>query len=56
MKVDPQLFYKRHGEFHGMCSEICGVLHGFMLIQGVACSVAAWVGLLSIFISWLTKS
>ena len=22
-------FIKRHGEFHGMCSEICGVLHGF---------------------------
>jgi len=38
-------FIKRHGEFHGMCSEICGVLHGFMPIQGVACSIAAWVGL-----------
>ena len=26
-------FIKRHGEFHGMCSEICGVLHGFMPID-----------------------
>ena len=39
------IIIKRHGEFHGMCSEICGVLHGFMPIQGVACSIAAWVGL-----------
>ena len=37
-------FIKRHGEFHGMCSEICGVLHDFMPIQGVACSVATSVG------------
>ena len=26
-------FIKRHGEFHGMCSEICGVLHGFIPID-----------------------
>ena len=34
-------FIKRHGEFHGMCSEICGVLRGFMTIKEVACSIAA---------------
>ena len=22
---------KRHGEFYGMCSEICDVLHAFMI-------------------------
>lgn len=36
---------KRHGEFHGMCSEICGVLHGFMPIEGIACSLEAWANL-----------
>ena len=27
------IIIKRHGEFHGMCSEICGVLHGLTLLR-----------------------
>ena len=32
-------FLKREGVFYGMCSEICGVNHGFMPIQVIGCTL-----------------
>jgi cytochrome c oxidase subunit 2 len=32
-------FLKREGVFYGMCSEICGVNHGFMPIEVVGCTL-----------------
>ena len=29
------IIIKRHGKFHGMCSEICGVLHGLTLLRNL---------------------
>ena len=40
------LFFNRPGTFHGQCSELCGVNHGFMPITVKALSVErfrAWV-------------
>lgn len=34
---------RRHGNFFGMCSEICGVLHSFMPIQGYGMNLESWI-------------
>lgn len=33
---------RRHGNFFGMCSEICGVLHSFMPVQGYGLNLETW--------------
>ena len=43
-----QMFIKREGVFHGQCSELCGVNHGFMpiVVEGVS---------FKDYISWVTS-
>jgi cytochrome c oxidase subunit 2 len=43
-----QVFIKREGVFHGQCSELCGVNHGFMPIVVEAVSTKD-------YLSWLTS-
>ena len=46
------LYVKREGLFYGQCSEICGILHGFMpiLVQVVDYSdYSVWVDAVKLF-------
>lgn len=43
-----QMFVKREGVFHGQCSELCGVNHGFMPIVVEAVSLKDYVSWVSI--------
>ena len=37
------LYIKREGLYFGQCSEICGILHGFMPIVIKAVNIKDWV-------------
>jgi cytochrome c oxidase subunit 2 len=42
-----QIFIEREGIFHGQCSELCGVNHGFMPIVIEAVSLKDYVSWIS---------